>query len=250
MPDSTHTPPQKKNAHTYHLSLALTNKRCVIVGFGPVGQRKLPGLLAGRENDGLLVQIFDPHPELKHRAAPFLSKYPTVPLIFLQERVDETILKNAHLVFACTSDKEENQRIARLCREWNILCNCAAPPEAGDVALPATIDLFPITLTLSTHGASPALSRKWHKELAVWAAKKRPMALFMAQLRPYVLALGNRQEENQSLLRSLAESPLEDWLAQGDYQAAQTFLTTRLPDSIREILPELFSAFRKELRKV
>ena len=51
-------------------------------------------------------------------------------------------------------------------------------------------------LALSTGGASPALARRWRRELEDWLAPRVRMARLMGRLRPCVLALSSDSGQN------------------------------------------------------
>ncbi|MBO4334330.1 MAG: bifunctional precorrin-2 dehydrogenase/sirohydrochlorin ferrochelatase [Desulfovibrio sp.] len=227
---------QSLTEQRYHIALSLKGKRCLLAGFGAVGKRKLARLLAMGDAGPEAILVLDPNlPDCQEdsllQAATVHGK---------RQKVSCQDL-DVHLVFACTGSKEENARIARLCAERGILCNCASDPALGDVQLPALINCPPLTITLSTQGASPALAKKWRLELEQWAAKKRPILCLMAWLRPKILALGLPQAENRRLFTSLAQGPLEDWLACGQRQKASDYLLALLPQALHKDLQSLFS---------
>ena len=215
----------------YPIALSLQGKRCLVAGFGSVGQRKLARLLDLGEAGPEAIFVFDPYlpkdpPSALLRSAKVHCKRQSV------TRAD----LNVQLVFACTGSQEENVRIAKLCAELGVLCNCASSPECGDVHLPALIQCPPLTLTLSTEGASPALAKKWRRELETWAQKKQPILQLMAVLRPKILAQALPQTANRKLFTTLAQGPLEEWLACGQREKAHAYLTALLPKTLHQDL--------------
>jgi|SRR5208337_133485 len=68
------------------------------------------------------------------------------------------LLSGAFLVIAAISDPAINNRIGKACKAIGILFN-NADGEPGDVILPAVTDGENYTIAISTHGASPAVSR-------------------------------------------------------------------------------------------
>ncbi len=226
----------------YPVGMNLTDKICLIAGLGVVGRRKLSGLLSSERAAPKRILLFDPE-GLPHE----LTTLPSCVLFAARKATNDDLLA-ADLVFACTSDARENARIGDFCRAHKILCNAAGAPAHGDIVLPATVDIAPITLTLSSNGASPALVRLWKEELAAWAAQKAPMAAFMQTLRPRVLALNLPQKDNQALFRQLAESPLTTLLAKSEYSKAKALLLTLLPNALHPALDELLFESRQRAR--
>ncbi len=143
------------------------------------------------------------------------------------------------LVFAATGDADENRRIAALCRSLGVLCNCASTPEEGNFQVPAVARRAPLAAALSTGGASPALARRWKDELAQWLAPRARMATLMGRLRPLVLALGVETGQNTQLFRSLAVSPLQQWLEAGDIESCRQCLLAELPAELHVHIAEL-----------
>ncbi|MBQ7607692.1 MAG: bifunctional precorrin-2 dehydrogenase/sirohydrochlorin ferrochelatase [Desulfovibrionaceae bacterium] len=216
----------------FPINLSLQGKRCLIAGLGKVGQRKLSRLLRyGADATFLLFDPFLPGPPDCTRGHPSC--------VFNRRTVEEQDCIGADLVFACTADPKENARIAALCKKHHVHCNSASNPEDGDFSLPALCTCGDMSLCLSTNGASPALAKKWRKELEAWAEEKKPMLTFMARLRPLVLSLGRPSADNTLLFTRLADSPLESWLQRGETDKAATFLLPLLPAELQNALPEL-----------
>jgi precorrin-2 dehydrogenase/sirohydrochlorin ferrochelatase len=78
-------------------------------------------------------------------------------------------LVGAALVLAATDLADVNRLVAAEAKERGIPVNVANPPEEGDCALPATVTIGDLHLTVSTGGRCPAFSR--------WLARKLPQML-------------------------------------------------------------------------
>lgn len=74
-------------------------------------------------------------------------------------------LKNKHMVFATTDNAPLNKEIARRCKKARVPVNVATPPDAGTFHVPSTIRRGPVTLAISTNGASAALARSLREHL-------------------------------------------------------------------------------------
>ena len=227
----------ENHAPLYPLFLSLQGQHCLVVGLGEVGLRKLLHVLASEPASVLALDTAAPSEK-----ALLLLKNSRVRhecRACLAEDIAGKIL-----VFAATGDKGENTRIALLCREMGVLCNCAAPPEMGNVFLPAVVRQGDITVALSTGGASPALARQWRSELHAWLVPRRRMARLLGRLRPLLLDLPDDAGKNRTLLREMAVSPLWQWLADGDAESCRAWLTSELPTELHPrialLLAELF----------
>ncbi|MEW5772668.1 MAG: bifunctional precorrin-2 dehydrogenase/sirohydrochlorin ferrochelatase [Thermodesulfobacteriota bacterium] len=219
----------------YPAFLDLSGRRCLIVGAGRVGRRKLAGLLAldpGRRP--LEILVLDPGlgPD---------SDLPQDPaVVYVKRPFRDDDLEGRALVFAASSDPEANARVARLCAERGIPCNCADAPAASGFIVPASASRGGLTLAVSTAGGSPALARLLREELEAefvprWAA----LAAFMERLRPLVLGLGQDSDDNAPLFRALVRSGLGAALAAGDRERAAAVLRDLLPRELASRIEEL-----------
>ncbi len=235
----THTgPPMETFAPKtpmYPLFLSLNGLDCLLVGLGQVGQRKLAGLLAC---DPALVLVLERNDPPAHDAS-LQDMLRDERVRFERRTCTADDIHGKILVFAATGDADENRRIAALCRSLGVLCNCASTPEEGNFQVPAVARCAPLAAALSTGGASPALARRWKGELAQWLAPRARMATLMGRLRPLVLALGVETGQNTQLFRSLAVSPLQQWLEAGDIENCRQCLLAELPAELHVHIAEL-----------
>ena len=215
----------------YPLFLDLHDACCLVAGLGDVGCRKLRGLLEAGAGRVLTFDIAEPSDE-----AVALLASPQVRHACRACTAED--VQGCRLVFAATGDREENARIVALCRTHDVLCNCVDAPEAGNFLVPALARQGELMLALSTGGASPALARRWRHELEDWLVPRVRMARLMGRIRPCVLALSTDSRQNGKLFRSLAESPLQHWLQNGDMQACRDFLAQSLPPDLHARIPE------------
>lgn len=225
----------RPNAPLYPLFLSLEGKHCLVAGLGAVGRRKLSGLLCCAPASVLVLDTAAAaakNPEalslLAHQGAHFENR---------ACRPED--VRGRALVFAATGDALENARIAALCRQADVPCNCVSAPELGSFLVPAVARHDDLAAALSTGGASPALARRWRSELEIWLAPRARMACLMGRLRPLVLALNRETGQNAQLFRRLAASPLQQWLGQGDFQRCRQWLLAELPPALHAHLAEL-----------
>ena len=153
---------------------------------------------------------------------------------FSQRNPHDADLDGMNLVFLAGSDHELNARLASLCRERHILCNCADNPSLGSFHVPAVARTPSLAAALSTERASPALARRWKEELCAFLEPKEAMAQLMGGLRPLILAQNLPSDQNAKLFRALAASGLEQALASNDTGKAGHILVSLLPPSLHE----------------
>ncbi|MBD5417836.1 MAG: bifunctional precorrin-2 dehydrogenase/sirohydrochlorin ferrochelatase [Desulfovibrio sp.] len=218
---------------SYPLFLSLEGEHCLVAGLGEVGRRKLAGLLAAGVGSVLALESGLPAPAGESTDDDELARLCADPRVHLERRpCTEADVRASRLVFAATSHARENARIAALCREAGVLCNCASAPELGAFAVPAVARAGELRAALSTGGASPALTRILRRELELWLAPRAALARFLGRLRPLVLAMGADTRHNSQLFRKVAASPLGDWLAAGDLARCRAWLERELPPAL------------------
>lgn len=143
----------------YVACLDLTGRSCLVVGSGKMAREKVEGL----RTTGAIVTVVAPQ---DYRAAD---------------------LEGVWLAVVATSDDELNRRISADAEARRVFCNVADVPELCTFILPALHRRGPITVAVSTGGASPALAQ-WlrdrfasqigfeHEQLASELRKRRPWA--------------------------------------------------------------------------
>ncbi|MFC5993434.1 uroporphyrinogen-III C-methyltransferase [Pseudonocardia hispaniensis] len=134
------------SAHTeqYLVGLQLAGRRVVIVGGGPVAQRRVGRLLAA----GALVEVIAPHvtPAVEGMAA-------ARELIWTPRRYAEGDLDGAWYVLACTDDPQVNAAVGAEAERRRVFCVRADDGAAGTAATPATGVFDGLTIGVLARGA-------------------------------------------------------------------------------------------------
>ena len=204
----------------YPVMLQLKGRRCVIVGAGPVGQRKLQSLL---EVGADLVLIA---PDAESVNLP-----PNITVI-CRNFIDSD-LDRASLVFAATDSDLTNRQIATAAKKLGIPVNIADDPEASDFTLPAVARRGALTIAVGTAGQSPAtaamirdslndtLSPGWEKFLQI-----------AAKLRSLQLTIGSNPLYNRQVLQLLLDRGLIQMLEAGDRAGIEQLLASDLKGKV------------------
>lgn len=215
----------------YPLFFSLEGEHCLVSGLGEVGRRKLAGLLDA--DVGSVLALEQALPAGENAPGEELARLTADPRVRLERRAcTAEDVRAARLVFAATSDAEENARIAALCRRAGVPCNCASAPELGQFAVPAVARAGELRAAISTGGASPALARRLRRELEGWLAPWAALGHFLGRLRPLVLAMGLDTRQNRELFRKVAASALGDWISSGDLARCRAWLERELPPAL------------------
>lgn len=163
----------------YPINLVLKNRICVVIGAGEVAERKVRSLL----ECGARVLVVSPSITAGLRA---LSKKKKI--AYKKKSADLKDLNGAYLVIAATADRMINSRLSRYCRKKNILINVVDCPDECSFILPSMIRRGGLTISISTDGISPALSKKIRQDLEKrFGAEYAEYLRAMKKIRPRAL---------------------------------------------------------------
>ena len=141
----------------YPVFLNLAGKRCVIVGGGVIAQGKIGGLLQA----GCKITVISPE------ATPGIRQAAQRGDITWLERVYEPgDLEGAFIGVAATNVWHVNREIYEEAERLGVLLNVVDDPDLCSFIAPSVVKREPVTLAISTGGASPALARKLRETLA------------------------------------------------------------------------------------
>lgn len=217
----------------YPIFVNLENKRCLVVGAGEVGKRKIQSLIDSGAGTVSIIDTRPADPEM----APLLAQDH---VSFQCREFRDNDLDGKFLVIACTSSEEVNWRISTLCAERGILCNIVDQPEKCSFIVPATVKRGDLTVAISTAGRSPAMAKRIRKELQEsFGDEYAGLLTLMGRIRPLVLGLGMTTAENTVVLRSLVNSDLLARIKARDLDAASEILKESLPQPLHANIPEL-----------
>ena len=133
----------------YPINLNIKDRLCVVIGGGPVAERKVKNLL----RYGGRVRVVSP--DLTDRLSKWASHGK---MDYTRSEYRSGHLKGAFLVYAATSDRKVNAKIARDAVRRRLLVNVADAPAESAFILPAVVRKREISIAVSTDGISPAKS--------------------------------------------------------------------------------------------
>ena len=140
----------------YPVFLDLTGKKCVVFGGGPVAESKISKL----QDAGARVTVISPELTLGIRAAVQRGQ-----LEWHSREYQAGDLAGSYLGIAATDVRAVNQCIFNEAEELGILLNVVDHPSQCTFIAPSVINRGPVTVAISTGGASPALARKLRETL-------------------------------------------------------------------------------------
>ena len=184
----------------YPINLDIQGKRCLVVGGGSVGTRKVITLL----NCGAAVTVVSP------RTTEKLNELAKAGSITLRNRSYRTTdLKDVFLVIGATDDEILNQKISSDADSRDILCNIADRPAVCNFILPSIVHRGDLIITISTSGKSPALAKKLRKTLERQFGEEYAVMLqLMGAIREKLLRQAHEPEAHKHLFNQLIDNGL------------------------------------------
>lgn len=191
----------------YPINLNLSNRRCLVIGGGSVGQRKVEMLL---EYDAAVTVV---SPDVTH----YLRSLVDQGLIRHMHRLyTPEVLAGAFLVIAATDTRGVNKAISLECQRLGILVNVADDPELCSFYVPAIVHHDDFTIAVSTSGNSPALAKRVRENLeSEFGPEYGDFAGLLGEIRDEVKAKYPEQEDRSQAYLRVLDSDVLDLLKQG-----------------------------------
>ena len=176
----------------------IADKAGLIVGGGPVALRKVEKLLPFQPR--LTVAA----PEI----LPEMAQFPTVTL--LRQPFAPALLAEKDFVIAATADMALNHTISRLCQTQRIPVNVVDDKDSCTFLFPALVQQGPLTVGISTAGASPSAAVYIKEQLQGLLPETFGAILEqLAALRPRVLAEIPQENRRSALFAALFSACME-----------------------------------------
>jgi len=186
----------------YPVNLDVQDRKCLVVGGGGVGERKVKTLL----ECGALVTV------VTLAATKHIQDLASGGSIKLEKREYEpSDMEGKFLVIGATDNEAVNEKISRDAAERGLLCNIADRPAACNFVLPAIVCQGDLMIAISTSNKSPAVARRIRETLEKQFGPEYTVLLtLMGAIRQKLLAQGKSPEVHKQLfVRLLDEGLLE-----------------------------------------
>lgn len=180
----------------FPMFLKLTDRQCLVVGAGKVGEPKIGGLL----DAGARIHV------VAREATDVVREWARAGKIDLELRAfAPRDVDGAFLAVVATSSRSLNEFVYREAQRRGVLCNVVDVPEHCDFFYPAVVRRGDLQIAISTSGQSPSLAQRLRQQLeqqfgagyAAWVAE-------LGETRRLILASDLDPERKRELLHSLA----------------------------------------------
>jgi siroheme synthase-like protein len=140
----------------YPVFIDVTERTCVVIGGGNIGQEKVEKLL---ESDAAVLVI---SPAVNQKVQDMAD---AGSITWERRKYQPGDLQDAFIAIAATNDNSVNRQIADEAHERNVLLNVVDVTHLCTFIAPSVARRGEVTIATSTGGASPALARTFREKL-------------------------------------------------------------------------------------
>jgi precorrin-2 dehydrogenase/sirohydrochlorin ferrochelatase len=192
----------------YPVYLDIRNRRCLVVGGGSVGTRKVMTLL----ECGAVVTVVSPLVSPK-----LLELAEAGSIEWKKGTYRRSDLEGVFLVIGATDKQELNRQIYTDAEPLNKLCNIVDRPEDCNFILPSVVNRGDLVIAVSTSGKSPAFAKKLRKDLEKQFGEEYAEFLrLMGAIRKKLLSKGHEPEAHRDMFATLINKDLIELIRKRD----------------------------------
>jgi siroheme synthase-like protein len=194
----------------------LRGKEILVIGGGPVAERKVRKLLEAGGRVRVLSRDFTPGLRTMEGPALTLIQRSLEPEVTLKEDIRRSLF----LVLA-TNDKDLNDAIQRQAERLGKMVSRA--DGVADLLFPASFQVGDVLISVSTEGKSPLLAKRIKERIRKsLSAEDLRLLEFQEELRSVLKGRVKGQRERERILREAVEKPeVLRCLRSGDREGAQ-----------------------------
>lgn len=199
--------------HLYPIYLNVAGKNCLIIGGGPVAERKAASLF----EYGACIKVVSPLAEknITDWADQNLLKW------FARE-FEANDLDDIFMVFIATDDNSLNKQIADLCRSRGIMVNAVDDPPNCDFFVPSVLRRDSLAIAISTEGRSPLFAARLRRQLEkIITEEHGQFVQILGQIREELKESSLDINQRRQILEQIVDSDLLDLLLDGRHEEAE-----------------------------
>ncbi len=215
-------PPTPVSAPLFPLFTHLQGRRVLIVGGGPVAERKTEALL----HAGALPRVGAPDLTPRLRAWRDEGRIEWIP-----GRFDAHWLEGAWLVIAATDDATVNRTVAGAAEARHVFANVVDDAGLSTFQVPAIVERGPLQVAISSGGGAPMLARHLRRQLETmlddsWAS----LAELFTQQRQRIRQRFPQPAERRRFFETLLAGPLPRLFRQRQHAQAEQHFRSMLDE--------------------
>ena len=192
----------------YPVFLEINDRPVLVVGGGPVAERKVQSLLEA----GALVTVVSPE------ATPILKAQGAQGKIRLHlRRVAEPDFEGVMLAISATDDPLTQKEVARWAASRRVLVNTVDQPALCDFIVPAVVRRGDVTVAISTSGSSPALAAELRARIeGVVTENVTRTAKLLGSIRGEVHERFSSAAQRKDVFEKILQSGILEWIGDCD----------------------------------
>lgn len=216
----------------FPLFLDIEQRHCLVIGGGPVANRKVSSLL----KSGAMVTLISPKVIPKLQDLADAGK-----ITVLLREYQSTDIVRAFLVIAATNNTEINNQIAQQANDANILVNVADNPDLGSFIFPSVVDRSPVTVAISTGGASPVFARQLRMRLDSMIPKQSgALASITEEYREKVKQTFSNADQRKEFWETALNGVFAEYIYAGNETQARQWLDDQLSKGESRAIGEVY----------
>lgn len=221
-----------KGEALYPVSLSLAGRPCLVVGGGPGAARKAAGLLGCGAVVTVVAPSIDPSfGSLAHRSVePPLTGpdracpgKPTGTVTVVRRRYERGEAARYRLVITATGVADVDRTVAADAEAAGVWVNSADDMENCTFLLPSVHRDGPVTIAVSTSGASPALAARLRRKIGEMLGPNLGLLAELLQEARRRIHAGGRSTESIDW-HTMLDGPLPGLVRTGDVEGARDLL--------------------------
>ncbi len=192
----------------YPVALNIADRRCLVIGGGPIAARKIESLLGG----GAVITVVSPEMVEEILTMEVNGDIRTERRCYRRDDLDGVLL-----AYAATDDDSLHEQIHRDARDAGVLLNVVDRPQWCDFIVPSIARRGDLVVAVSTSGQSPAMARRVRLDIErdLDPAYEQAISLF-AKLRQVLVDLGWEYDRRKEAFEKLLEADLLGALGSSD----------------------------------
>jgi uroporphyrin-III C-methyltransferase/precorrin-2 dehydrogenase/sirohydrochlorin ferrochelatase len=195
------------------INLRLRDRPAVLIGAGAVAARKARFLLRAGARLTVIAPERDPQFAVLAREHSFNWQ---------QRRYRRGDLNGAVAVIAATPDRRVNEAVHAEARARGIPVNVVDSPELCSFIFPAIVDRSPLTVAVSSSGASPVLARSVRSRIeAMLPSATADIAKFGRLHRERIRAAGRDEADRRRIWEQIIDGEIAQLLLSNRWQEAE-----------------------------
>lgn len=190
--------------------LDCSGRTVIIIGGGPVAERKVSGLL----NSGANITIISPTMTERLLQLAQLSE-----VSWIQRPYRQGDLRGAFLVYTATNHADINRQVVKEAKETGALVNSADEPRSGDFITPSVVRRGRMSIAVSASGSSPGAVARIAQQLEQEYGDEYQVYFdFLHQIRQTILSRIEDPSKRRHLLRKVLELDILDEIREGRFE--------------------------------